>query len=93
MCHSDTKTCHLEKELDGKDPKWQTEDVDEDISNMGSIIDHIAGYPKIYNYTLEMNENVRYKPITKPYMSFEGTTANQAEKIGTVRIDTVQIKS
>lgn len=66
VCHFDTKTCHVEAEFDVKDPKWQTENVDEDISKMGSVIDHIEGYPKIYEYALEMNEKIKYKPPPKP---------------------------
>jgi hypothetical protein len=37
------------------DPQWEIEEVDEDIERMGSVMDHIEGYPKIYNYSLNMN--------------------------------------
>lgn len=32
--------------------EWTTMNVDPDEQNLGSIVDHIYGYKKIYNYTV-----------------------------------------
>lgn len=60
VCHKDSETCAQEKEADDLMGKMlETYDnvvnMDEDIKKMGSIIDHIYGYPKIHDYTLIIN--------------------------------------
>jgi hypothetical protein len=35
-----------------EDLEWTTVNVDPQEQNLGSIVDHIYGYKKIYNYTI-----------------------------------------
>jgi len=57
VCYKDDDKCVQEKETDDLMGKiFNTYDnlinMDEDLKSMGSIVDHIYGYPKIHNYTL-----------------------------------------
>ena len=33
--------------------EWKTKDVDPSMKDLESIVDHIDGYPKIYDFTVE----------------------------------------
>lgn len=62
VCYEDQLLCKQEVEV--PDPElqlrrwWKKEEegqIDSDIENMRSIMDHVDGYPKIYNFTLQIN--------------------------------------
>jgi hypothetical protein len=68
VCYEKEQVCRQEKEVEVEDLIGQGlgesvkkvrenfEEMDSDIKNMRSIMDHVNGYPKIYNFTLILNQ-------------------------------------
>jgi hypothetical protein len=63
VCYENKQLCIQEAEIPDPDDEFKIRMerlkrsfyIDSDIRNMRSIMDHVDGYPKIYNFTLQIN--------------------------------------
>jgi hypothetical protein len=57
VCYEKQQLCVQERETDSLIGLANDfTEIDSDIKNMKSIMDHINGYPKIYNFTLQVTQ-------------------------------------